>query len=157
MTSLGPRQSCDEIHSDFFPFPLRNLQRLQQSGRALMLYLYHLTSITFGDVKSYFTLHTVPPKLALYVLIHLCPSRMKSISRFMSLLQYELLQFFIIGYTQTSLVQQYSFRIKAEPIYFFLLHPEFNSLNARITWLCLLNLLAQCGLKFQVCQVSMNK
>ena len=51
-----------------------------------------LTNITFGYVTSNFSLHFVPPKLLLQILIHLCPTGMNGIKSIMGFLQNDLLQ-----------------------------------------------------------------
>ena len=51
MSSVGLGQSSDKVHTDFFPFPLWDFQRLEQSGGSLMFSLNSLTNITLGDVN----------------------------------------------------------------------------------------------------------
>src|SRR6185312_15061193 len=47
---LSTRQSHYEIHRDLLPFPLGNLQRLQQTGWPLMICLHTLTCVTDGHI-----------------------------------------------------------------------------------------------------------
>jgi hypothetical protein len=51
-----------------------------------------LTDVTPGNIESYFSLHTMPPKPFLQVLVHLGASGMNRIRSTMGLLQNELLQ-----------------------------------------------------------------
>jgi hypothetical protein len=55
------RQTHNEIHVDVFPFPVRNIQRLQQSGKSHMIGLDPLAHVTFCDIESSLTLHLSPP------------------------------------------------------------------------------------------------
>src|SRR3954466_10761956 len=76
------RQSSDKVHSNGIPFPFRNLQ----SSGSLMSCLDSLTYITLGDIASDFSLHLMPPKLLLQILIHLSSSRVDRIKSIMILL-----------------------------------------------------------------------
>jgi hypothetical protein len=51
-----------------------------------------LADITLGDVKGYFPLHTVPPKLFLQVLVHFGASGVDRIQGVVGFLQNKLLQ-----------------------------------------------------------------
>jgi hypothetical protein len=51
-----------------------------------------LTDIAPSDKEGYFSLHTVPPKLSLQVLVHFGSSGMNGIRSIMGLLQNGLLQ-----------------------------------------------------------------
>jgi hypothetical protein len=57
-----------------------------------MLGLDTLTDVTPGNIEGYLSLHTVPSKPFLQVLVHLGASRMNRIRSIMGLLQNELLQ-----------------------------------------------------------------
>jgi hypothetical protein len=46
------RQTHNEIHADVFPFPGRNIQRLQQSGRSHMIGLDPSTHVAFYNIAS---------------------------------------------------------------------------------------------------------
>src|SRR3954464_8392649 len=81
------RQSGDKVHSNGIPFPFRNLQWLQQSCGSLMSRLDSLTYITLGDIASDFSLHLMPPKLLLRILIHLCSYGVDRIKSIMGLVQ----------------------------------------------------------------------
>src|SRR5215216_5240807 len=69
------RHTSDKVHSNRIPFPFRNLQWLQQSSGSLMSRLDSLTYITLGDIASDFSLHLMPPKWLLQILIHLLGSQ----------------------------------------------------------------------------------
>jgi hypothetical protein len=66
------RQTHNEIHTDVFPFPGRNTQRLQQSCRSHMISLYPSTRVAFHNIVSSLAFHTGPPELCLQIMIHLC-------------------------------------------------------------------------------------
>jgi hypothetical protein len=51
-----------------------------------------LTNVAAGDKEGYLSLHTVPPKLSLQVLVHLGASGVNRIRSIMGLLQNGLLQ-----------------------------------------------------------------
>jgi hypothetical protein len=53
ITSTSAGQTDYEIHSDLIPFPLRNLQRLQQTCRSLMFCFNPLTTITHRHILCY--------------------------------------------------------------------------------------------------------
>jgi hypothetical protein len=57
-----------------------------------MLGLDTLTDVAPGNIEGYFSLHTVPPKPFLQVLVHLGASGMNRIRSVMGHLQNELLQ-----------------------------------------------------------------
>jgi hypothetical protein len=63
--AAGERQTHNEINIDVFPFPGRNIQRLQQSRRPHMISLDPSTRITFRNIASSLTLHTGPLQLCL--------------------------------------------------------------------------------------------
>src|SRR3954469_24449253 len=103
------RQSGDKVHSNGIPFPFRNLQWLQQSSGSLMSCLESLTYITLGDIASDFSLHLMPPKLLLQILIHLRSFGVDRIKSIMSFLQNNFFQLRICWYTKASFVPQNSF------------------------------------------------
>jgi hypothetical protein len=51
-----------------------------------------LADVALRDIEGYLSLHTVPPKLLLQVLVHFCASGMNRIRGIMGLLQNGLLQ-----------------------------------------------------------------
>src|SRR3954468_21175518 len=80
------RKSSDKVHSNGIPFPFRNLQWLQQSSGSLMSRLDSLTYITLVGIASDFSLHLMPPKLLLQIVIHLGSSGVERIKSIMILL-----------------------------------------------------------------------
>src|SRR4051812_21473668 len=113
-----------------------------------------LTDITLGYVASDFSLHLMPPKLLLPILIHLRSSWVDRIKSIMGLLQNSLLQFQIRWHIDTSFVPQNSFFIFGESGYLPCTDTMFVSVDTRISFLCLLGLTDQSGLKFYASQKS---
>jgi hypothetical protein len=70
--AAGERQIHNEIHTDVFPFPGRNIQRLQQSCMPHMISLDPSTRVTFRNIASSLAFHTGLPELFLQIMIHLC-------------------------------------------------------------------------------------
>jgi hypothetical protein len=66
------RQTHNEIHTDVFPFPGRNTQRLQQSRMPQMISLDPSTRAAFYNIASSLVFHMGPPELCLQIMIHLC-------------------------------------------------------------------------------------
>jgi hypothetical protein len=95
---LSPRQSHDEIHSNFFLLPLRYLQKLQHPSESLMLDLDSLTCVAKSNILSNVSLNSVPPIVCLEIMVHLIPSEMNGISGLMSLSEYLILQFFDLSH-----------------------------------------------------------
>src|SRR6266498_5350441 len=103
MSRLSTGQSNDEIHTNFFPFPFRYLQRLKKSGRPLMFCLDSLASVAQGYIFSDISLHPIPPVVLFKILIHLSTSWMNRVSRIMCFSQYGLSERFDVWYTQSLL------------------------------------------------------
>src|SRR3954469_23739366 len=148
------RQSSDKVHSYRIPFPFRNLQWLQQSSGSLMSCLDSLTNITLGDIASDFSLHLMPPKLLLQILIHLRSSGVERIKSIMGLFQNNFFQFRICWYTKASFVPQNSFFVFGESGYFACTDTTLDSVDTSIPLLCLFDLTDQSGLKFYASQKS---
>src|SRR3954466_13650144 len=147
------RQSSDKVHSYRIPFPFRNLQWLQQSSGSLMSGLDSLTNITLGNIASDFSLHLIPPKLLLQILIRLSSSGVDRIKSIMSFLQNNFFQLRICWYTKVSFVPQNSF-VFGESGYFACTDTTFDSFDTRISFLRLFDLADQSGLKFYASQKS---
>src|SRR3954469_16189990 len=145
-------QSGDKVHSNGIPFPFRNLQWLQQSSGSLMSCLDSLTYITLGDIASDFSLHFMPPKLLFQILIHLSFSGMDRIKSIMSFLQNNFFQLRICWYTKVSFVPQNSFFVFRESGCFACTDKTLDSIDTRISFLCLFDLDNQIGLKFHASQ-----
>src|SRR3954469_21643839 len=92
-----------------------------------------LTYITLGDIASDFSLHLMPPKLLLQILIHLCSSGVDRIKSIMGFFQNSLLQLGICWHTDTSFVPQNSFFIFGESRYFSYTNTTFNSIDTSIS------------------------
>src|SRR3954462_10631903 len=115
-----------------------------------------LTYITLGDIASDFSLHLMPPKLLLQVLIHLSSSGVDRINGIMSFLQNTLFQLGICWYTKASFAPHNSFFIFGESGYFACTNMTFDSVDTSIYFLRLLDLTDQSGLKFYASQKSFN-
>src|SRR4051812_19743266 len=113
-----------------------------------------LTYITLGDIASDFSLHLMPPKLLFQVLIHLRSSGVDRIKSIMSFLQNNFFQLRICWYTEVSFVPQNSFFIFGESRYFACTDMTLDSIDTSISFLRLLDLADQSGLKFYASQKS---
>src|SRR3954468_22922939 len=107
-----------------------------------------LTHITLGDKASDFSLHLMPPKLLLQILIHLCSSGVDRIKSIMSFLQNNFFQLRIYWYTKASFVPQNSFFVFGESGYLACTNTMLDSFDTSISFPCLLDLTDQSGLKF---------
>src|SRR5688572_28630734 len=87
ITSTSARQTNYKVHFDLIPFPLRNLQRLQQTCGPLMFCLNPLTTVTYSHILCYLPFHTVPPESFLKVLVHLLTTKVYRICCLMSFLE----------------------------------------------------------------------
>src|SRR3954471_5602655 len=113
-----------------------------------------LTYITLGDIASDFSLHHMPPKLLFQILIHLSSSGVDRIKSIMSILQNHFFQLRICWYTKASFVPQNSFFVFGESGYLACTDTTLDSFDASISFLCLLDLVDQSGLKFYASQKS---
>src|SRR3954465_8546258 len=146
------RQSGDKVHSNRIPFPFRNLQWLQQSCGSLMSRLDSLTYITLGDIASDFSLHLMPSELFFQILIHLRSSGVDRIKSIMSFLQNNFFQLRICWYTKASFVPQNSFFVFGKSGYFAYTDTTLDFINTSISFLRLLDLADQSGLKLYASQ-----
>src|SRR5687767_8964917 len=87
ITSTSAGQTDYKVHSDLIPFPLRNLQWLQQSCRSLMFCFNPLTTVTYIHILFFFSFHTVPPESFLQVLVHFLAARVYRICCLMGFLE----------------------------------------------------------------------
>src|SRR3954467_13075033 len=113
-----------------------------------------LTYITLGDIASDFSLHFMPPKLLFQILIHLSSSGMDRIKSIMSFLQNNFFQLRICWYTKAFFVPQNSFFVFGESGYFACTDTMLDSVDTSISFLRLLDLVDQSGLKFYASQKS---
>jgi hypothetical protein len=86
--ATGERQIHNEIHTDVFPFPGRNTQRLQQSRMPHMISLDPSTRVAFCNIASSLAFHTGPPELCLQIIIHLCAAWVDEIFGSVSFIKY---------------------------------------------------------------------
>src|SRR4051812_25561892 len=107
-----------------------------------------LTYITLGDIASDFSLHLMSPKLLFQVLIHLRSSGVDRIKSIMSFLQNNFFQLRICWYTKASFVPQNSFFVFGESRYLACTDTTLESVDTSISFLCLLDMADQSGLKF---------
>src|SRR3954470_19931594 len=80
-----------------------------------MYRLDSLTNITLDDIASDFSLHLMPPKLLLQILIHLCSPGVDRIKSIMGLFQNNFFQLRICWYTEKSFVPQISSSSSVNP------------------------------------------
>src|SRR3954463_9578852 len=113
-----------------------------------------LKYITLGDIASDFSLHLMPPKLFLQILIHLRSSGVDRIKGIMGLFQNHFFQFRICWYTKASFVPQNSFFVFGEYGYFSYTNTALDSVDTSISFLRLFDLADQSGLKFYASQKS---
>src|SRR3954470_4291678 len=111
-----------------------------------------LTYITLGDIASDFSLHLMPPKLFLQILIHLRSSVVDRIKSIMGLFQNNFFQLRICWYTEASFVPQNSFFVFGESRYFACTDAMFDSVDTSISFLRLLDTTNPSGLKFYAIQ-----
>src|SRR4051812_40291709 len=107
-----------------------------------------LTYITLGDIASDFSLHLMPPKLFLQILIHLHSSGVDRIKSIMGLFQNHFFQFRICWYTKASFVPQNSF-VFGESGYFAYTETMLDSIDTSKK-----SFTDQSGLKFYASQKS---
>jgi hypothetical protein len=87
ITSSSAGQTNYKVHHNLISFPLRNLQRLQQTCGSLMFCLDPLTNVASGHILCYLSFHTVPPESLLQVLVHFLATRVYIICCLMSFLE----------------------------------------------------------------------
>jgi hypothetical protein len=114
LTSPSAGQSDYKVHPNLIPFPLRNLQRLQQNGGSLMFCLNSLTTVASGHILCYLSFHTVPPYSLLQVLVHFLATRVYRICCLMSFLENQFPDRCDVGNTQPILEPYHSFCIFTE-------------------------------------------
>jgi hypothetical protein len=107
----GEWQTHNKIHADVFPFPDRNIQRLQQSDLSHMISLDSLTAVAFHNIASGLALHRSPPELCLQTMIHLCAARVDEIFLSVGFIKYLLAQLIVLWYHQTILELESAFLI----------------------------------------------
>ena len=111
---LSTRQSHYEIHHDLLPFPLGNLQRLQQTCWPLMLSLDTLIGVANSHILYNRTLHPIPLESFLKIIVHLGTAWMNRVSCIMSLTQNQLPEILHIWHTEPILIPQGTLTILSE-------------------------------------------
>src|SRR5664279_2484300 len=92
MSLLSFRESGNEVHTDFIPFPLRDCYRAKSASRPLMFSLDTTIDVAFSNELSNFSLHSSPPEPLTKILVHFGATRMDRKRGFMSFLKNQLLQ-----------------------------------------------------------------
>jgi hypothetical protein len=106
-----------------------------------MLGFDYLTGIAKSDILGDISLHTIPLISGLEIMVHLLPSLMNGISRFMSLTKYLILQFLDVRHIDPSLVPQHSLIIFRKMRQLLFLDITLNLLDLLIFELTSMNLL----------------
>jgi hypothetical protein len=132
--AAGERQAHNEIHTDVFPFPGRNTQRLQQSCMPHMISLDPSTRVVFCNIASSPAFHTGPPELCLQIMIHLCAAWVDEIFESVSLIKYLLAQTMILWNHQTILEPDSAFLTHTKTVDFRITfsQPPLNVCDPRI-------------------------
>jgi hypothetical protein len=112
------RQTNYKVHPDLIPFPLRNLQWLQQTCRPLIFCLDPLTTIAYNHIPCYLPIHIVPLESFLQVLVHLLAIGVYRICCLMSFLENQFSDRFDVENTQSILEPYHSFCIFMEILAF---------------------------------------
>jgi hypothetical protein len=81
------RQTHVEIHTDIFPFPGMNIQRLRQSGRPQTIVLNPLICVALCHIASSLALHSSPPELQFQIMVHLRAAGVDGIFGSMSIIE----------------------------------------------------------------------
>jgi hypothetical protein len=105
ITSSSAGQTDYKVHPNLIPFPLRNLQYLQQTCGPLIFCLDPLTTVASGHILCYLSFHTVPPESLLQVLVHFLATRVYRICCLMGFLENQFPDRFDVGNAQPILEQ----------------------------------------------------
>jgi hypothetical protein len=114
ITSSSVGQTDYKVHPNLIPFPLWNLQRLQQSCGSLMFSLDPLTTVASGHIFCYLSFHTIPPESLLQVLVHFLTTRVYRVCCIMSFLENQFPNRGDVGNAQPILEPYHSFCIFTE-------------------------------------------
>jgi hypothetical protein len=123
-----------EIHTDVFPFPGKNSQRLQQSRMPPMISLHPLTCVAFYNIASSLVLHTGSAELCLQIMIHLCAAWVDGIFGSVSFIKYFLVQTMVHWNHQTILELESASLIHTKTVDFRVTfsQPYLNVCDSRI-------------------------
>jgi hypothetical protein len=141
ITSTSAGQTNYKVHPNLIPFPLRNLQRLQQTCGSLMLCLDSLTTVAYSHIICYLPFHFVPPESFLQVLVHLFAARVYGIRCLMSFLENQFSDRFDIGNAQSNLEPYHSFCVFTEVFSFPTYDQLLNLVDLLIIFLTLPDIL----------------
>src|SRR5579883_3011241 len=119
--SLGSSRQADyEVHTDIFPFPGWDRQRLKRSCYSQMTRLDPLASVALGHVFGDFPLHSGPPEILPQVLIHLAAARVNRKLGQVSFVHYHFAEVVILGHNNLVSKPKYSPHILPKTLVFFL-------------------------------------
>jgi hypothetical protein len=114
ITSTSAGQTNYKVHPNLIPFPVRNLEWLQQTCGPLMLCLDPLTTAAYNHILGYLSFHSIPPKSFLQVLVHLLATRVYRVRCLMSFLENQFPDRFDVGNAQPILKPHHSFCVFTE-------------------------------------------
>jgi hypothetical protein len=114
VTSSSVGQTDYKVHLNLIPFPLRNLQRLQQTCGSLMFCLDTLTTVASVHILCYLSFHSVLPESLLQVLVHFLTTRVYRICYLMIFLENQFPDRCDVGNAQPILESYHSFGIFME-------------------------------------------
>jgi hypothetical protein len=114
ITSSSAGQTNYKVHPNLIPFPLWNMQRLQQTYGALMFCLDPLTTVTSSHILCYLSFHTIPPESLLQVVVHFLTTMVYRIRYLMSFLENHFLNQGDVGNAQSIFEPYHSFCIFTE-------------------------------------------
>jgi hypothetical protein len=106
-----------------------------------MFSLDSLTNVAKSNILSNVSLHSIPPISGIEIMVHLIPSWMNGISKFMHLTKYLILQLLDPRHTYPPLVPQYTFLILRKTERHLFLDIALNLLDLLVFYLTFLNLL----------------
>jgi hypothetical protein len=111
ITSTSAGQTNYKVHPNLIPFPMRNLQRLQQTCGSLMLCHDSLTTVAYSHILCYFPFHSIPPESFLQGLVHIFAARVYGICCLMSFPENQFPDRFDVGNAHSILEPHHSFCI----------------------------------------------
>jgi hypothetical protein len=114
VTSSSAGQTDYKVYPNLIPFPLRNLQWLQQTYMPLMFCHDPLTTVASGHTLCYLPFPIVPPESFLQVLVHLLATRVYRICCLMSFPEIQFPDQFDVGNSQPILEPYHSFCVFME-------------------------------------------
>src|SRR6516165_5671491 len=128
-----------KIHCNRLPFPLRDLQWLQQTIWSLMFSFHLLTHQTSGYKFGNFPLHSAPPIPFFQISIHLGTSWVNQKSRTMSFFKDFSFEFRILWHTKSVMEPYTTIILNSEFRHFTIEHACLDSTQFGICFLASLN------------------